>query len=420
MSHTFEGQPWIARDWLSEIIFAQMYEVGGWRAIVGVAVGTVALTFALLFVELARQIRLTAALSMAMLAYALSSIHFLARPHLLSFPFLVLWFAGLIRAVESRTSPSLLLLPVMTLWANLHGSFTLGLAVGGLLALEAIFESDPRHRLRTLLRWAMFLAAAAFAAIITPYGYHSAYGTAQIFGGNEALNYINEWRALDFSKEILGGPLIIGLIFFGFLVGVKIRFMRLVIVTIVFYMMLVYIRMVPIFALITPLMIASSLRAQFPFLSLESQGHDQFFSRLLRLSRPRYALILSVLLVGPSLLILSTQVIRPRESIYPVMAVDYILRTDPFGRVYNDFSFGGYLVFRGVKTFIDGRTDQLFQGGFLSRTFESPNKSNDEFLQPLDEYKISSALVRPQSSEALKLDRAPSWQRRACQHWSPE
>jgi hypothetical protein len=347
---------------------------------------------------------------MAMIAYALSSIHFLARPHLFSFPLLVLWAGGLIRAVESGKSPNLLLLPLMTLWANLHGSFTLGLAVGCVLALEAVFESSPGHRMQTLMRWLMFLAAAALAALLTPYGYHSTLATAQMWG-NEAFNYINEWRAMDFSKEIFGGPLIIGLIFFGFLVGVKIKFIRLVIVTISFYLMLVYIRMVPIFALVTPLMIASSLRAQFPFLSLESQRQDQFFSRLLRLARPRCALILSFLLVGSSLLIFSTPVIRPRESIHPVAAVDYILRTDPFGRVYNDFSFGGYLLFRGVKTFIDGRTDQLFRGGFLSRTFESPNKSNAEFLQLLDEYQVSSALVRPESSQALKLDRAPSWQR---------
>jgi hypothetical protein len=401
----------MAKDWLSEVIFALMYKAGGWRAVVGVAVGAVALTFTLLFAELARQMRLTAALSTAMLAYALSSIYFLARPHLLSFPPLVLWFAGLVRAVESRTSPNLLLLPLMTLWANLHGSFTLGLSVGSLLALEAIFESDHEYRLRVALHWVMFLAGAAIAALITPYGYHSAFSTAQVFVGNEALVYINEWRAWDFSKEFLEGPLIIGLIFVGFLAGVKIRFMRLVIVTILFYMMLVYIRMAPIFALLTPIMIASSVRAQFPFLSLESQQHDQFFGLLLRAWRPRYALILSLLLIGSSLLMFSARAIGPRESIHPVAAVDYILRTDPSARVYNDFSFGGYLIFRGVKTFIDGRTDQLFGGGFLSRTFGSPNKPNDEFLEVLDEYKVSSALVRPESGQAKKLDRAPSWQR---------
>jgi hypothetical protein len=412
LSHTFQGHPWIAEQWLSQVIFALMYDAGGFKAVVGITVVAAALTFTLLFLELARQMRMTAALSAAMFSYTLSSIHFLARPHLLCFPILVLWFAGVVRAVESRTTPNLLLLPLMTLWANLHGSFTFGLAMAGLLALEAIFEASPKHRMRILLHWAMFLVVAALAALVTPYGYHSAFATVQIFGGNEALHHIDEWQAMDFSKRMFGGMLIVGLIFFGFLVGVKISFMRLVIVTISFYFMLVHIRMVPIFALVTPLMIASSLRAQFPFLSLKCQQNDQFFNWLLRVSRPLYALTFSALLIAPSLLILSTRAIGPPENIQPMAAVNYILRTDPSGRVYNDFSFGGYLVFRDVKTFIDGRTGQLFGGGFLSRTFESPNKQNNEFLELLDEYKVSSALVKPESSQAAKLDRAPSWRRR--------
>src|SRR5262249_42099488 len=151
--------------------------------------------------------------------------------------------------------------------------------------------------------------------------------TAQVFGGNEALDYINEWRAMNFSKEVLGGPLIIGLIFLGFLVGGEIKVMRLIIVMIMFYMKLVHIRMVPIFALVTPLMIASSLCAQFPFLSVESQAHDQpsFFDKLLRVSRLHFALILSSLIVGPSLLAFHARGIGPRDSIYPAAAVDYIL-----------------------------------------------------------------------------------------------
>jgi hypothetical protein len=413
LSHTFEGHPWIARDWLSEIIFALTYAAGGWRAVAGVTVCAIALTFALLFAELARQMRLTAALSIAMLAYTLSSIHFLARPHVLSYPVLVLWLAGLVRAVEARSSPSLMLLPVMTLWANLHGSFTLGLAVGGLLAVEAIFESFPKERLKTLVRWAIFLAAAAAAGLVTPYGYRSAFVTAQVFGGNEALDYINEWRAFNFSGEGLGGSLIIGLIFVGFLLGVKIKPIRRIIVTMVFYMMLVHVRMVPIFALVTPLMIASSLRVQFPYLSVESQAHDSpgLLDMLVRKLRPQYAVILAALIAGPSLVAFYGRGIGPDDTITPAAAVDYILRTDPSGRVYNDFHFGGYLIFRDVKTFIDGRTDQLFGGGFLAKTFESIKSANDnEFLELLDKYKISSVLVSPAS--ASKLDRAPSWQRR--------
>jgi hypothetical protein len=414
LSHTFEGYPWIARDWLSEIIFALMYQTGGWRAVAGVTVGAIALTFTLLFWALARQLRLTAALSIALVAYALASAHFSARPHILSYPVMVLWLAGLVHAVESRTSPSLLLLPLMTLWANLHGSFTLGLALGGLLAVEAIFKSSPKERWSTLLRWAIFLAAASVAGLLTPYGYRSAYVTIQVFGGNEALDHITEWQALNFAQEVFGGPLIIGIVFVGFLVGVKIKPMRLIIVTITFYMMLVHIRMVPIFALVTPLLISSSLRAQFPFLSAESQAHNQpgLFDKLLRASRLHYALILSALIAGPPLAAFCVRGIAPRNIISPVAAVDYVLRTDPSGRLYNDFSFGGYLIFRNVKTFIDGRTDQLFGGGFMAKTFGSPSKPNDEFIELLETYKITSALVSPKSGEALKLDQVPSWRRR--------
>jgi len=414
LSHTFAGHCWMANDWLSEIIYSVMYQAASWPAVVAVAAGAVALTFTLMFSALAQQMRPTVALSIVLFSYSLSSIHFVARPHLLSYPCLVLWLAGLIRAVESRTLPNLLLLPVMTLWANLHGGFTLGLGAGGLLALEAIFEREPKDRLKTGLGWALFLGAATLASFVTPYAYRSMFITAQVFGGNEALEYINEWRTFNFQKEIFGGPLIIGLVFFSLLCGVKIKFTRLVIVTILFYMMLVRIRLVSVFALVTPLMIASSLTSQFPYLSLESQGRNQpfLFSWLIRAARPQYALLLLALLVGPSLLALYAHETRPPDSIYPVAAVDYILRTDSAGPVYNDFNFGGYLMFRGVETFIDGRTDQLFGGGFLSRTFESPNKPNDDFLKLLDEYNVSSALVTPESARASKLDKAPGWRRR--------
>ena len=49
--------------------------------------------------------------------------HILARPHVLALPVMVAWIATLIRAVDTRTSPPWLLLPLMTLWANLHGSY---------------------------------------------------------------------------------------------------------------------------------------------------------------------------------------------------------------------------------------------------------------------------------------------------------
>src|SRR5262245_46071929 len=78
---------------------------------------------------LLRELRPTAALFGVLVALPLTAPHILARPHILALPLLVAWIAALIRSVDTRAAPSWFLLPLMTLWANLHGSFTFGLAM---------------------------------------------------------------------------------------------------------------------------------------------------------------------------------------------------------------------------------------------------------------------------------------------------
>src|SRR5712692_4985907 len=123
-SHTFQGHPWIAKEWLSQLLLFGAYSLGGWRAVVLLSACTIAFTYALLYLILSREARLTIAVGVATFAYIFSSTHFLARPHIFSFPLIIIWFSGLVRAVEARTPPSPLLLALMVLWANVHGSLT--------------------------------------------------------------------------------------------------------------------------------------------------------------------------------------------------------------------------------------------------------------------------------------------------------
>ena len=69
-----------------------------------------------------------ATLVLVLAAIMLAASHIVARPHALALPVMVLWIAGLVRALDARRAPSWWLLPLMTLWANLHGGFTFGLA----------------------------------------------------------------------------------------------------------------------------------------------------------------------------------------------------------------------------------------------------------------------------------------------------
>src|SRR5439155_14807604 len=135
-----------------------------------IAAAALALAYALLFVILSRQMRITVAAGVVMIVPILALGHFLARPHVFSFPLVVLWVAGLVRAVEERRAPSWLLLPVMIVWANMHAGFTLGLAIAGVMAAEAAFTSERKDRLGVDSRWVYFCYDELISGCFNTYG----------------------------------------------------------------------------------------------------------------------------------------------------------------------------------------------------------------------------------------------------------
>src|SRR4029078_6313739 len=140
-SANFRGTHWLAFEWLADVVFAVASAAGGWMGMVAVASAAAATAFGLLTRFLLRELRPTAALFGVLVALPLRAPHSLARPHILALPILVAWVAGLIRAVDTRTSPSWLILPLMTLWANLHGSFTFGLVMIGAAGADGLVHA---------------------------------------------------------------------------------------------------------------------------------------------------------------------------------------------------------------------------------------------------------------------------------------
>src|SRR5215475_10383309 len=82
LSFTFQGRPWIAKEWLSQLILFSAYSIGSWRGVVLVTAATIAATYALLFWVLSRKMRLTVAAGVATAAYMISIGHFVARPQI--------------------------------------------------------------------------------------------------------------------------------------------------------------------------------------------------------------------------------------------------------------------------------------------------------------------------------------------------
>jgi len=414
LSFTFLGRPWIAKEWLSQLILFGAYSLDGWRGVVLITAVTVAATYALLFWILSHKMRLTVAAGVATAAYMISIGHFVARPQIFADPLIIIWCAALVDAAEAKVPPPAWLLAIMALWANIHGSFTFGLLLVAALGAEATWAIGHGQRLRTAARWALFLFGAMAFACVTPYGYRSLLVTYQLFGGaNEAIRHITEWRPVTLDVLGFNEGFIFALLFLSLYFGVRVGFWRLLTTLGVAYLMLAHIRFTSLFGMLTPLLLATPLTDQYPFLRLSSQlrSDPRFFIAMLGAARTlRYpigvALISGVVLFaayGPAML--------PRKAITPQGAIDYIRARQLSGNIYNFYDFGGYLIFSGIKTFIDGRSDQLFQKGFMSRLYDIVERHPKQFGQLLDQYDISLALVAPDSAESQELARLPGWSR---------
>src|ERR1017187_3927884 len=154
-SFTKPGAPWFAWEWLSDVFFAKLNALGGLQAVALCAILILSATFGALYLLVRRKSNPIVAIMVTMLAAAASSIHYLARPHLFTLLFLVLFYAALEHVREGRTRwlgvPILATLPVVSiLWTNLHGGFFVGalmvLAYGGGEILRLAFSPNAAER----------------------------------------------------------------------------------------------------------------------------------------------------------------------------------------------------------------------------------------------------------------------------------
>ena len=409
-SFTFPGQPWIAKEWLSQVLLALAFNIGGWGGVSALAAAAIGFTFALLLRLLMRDLRPLPALLFTATAIIMTAPHFLARPHVLAFPLVLLWVAGLVRAVEERRAPDWWLLAVMVLWANMHGGFTLGLMLAGALALDALVGARDAAERRTLFfAWAKFGVAALIAACVTPYGPESILVTSRIFSLGDSLGMIAEWRAPDFQKQPLQELVLLVALYLALSRGLKLPLIRLLIVLGLVHLFLRYARNAELLAMLAPLVLAPLLARQFPKIG----GEPQPTGRLSALLRPAGPATLAVCLGLAGLyagVLMGLGRIAPPIANTPVAAVAYARDAGLKGRVFNHYGYGGYLISAGIPTFIDGR-GELFGGDFIKRYVHAVSLRDEEepFDALLDRWAIDWTLLSKDQPANRLLARLPGW-----------
>jgi hypothetical protein len=396
-SHTLPGAPWLAHEWLSELILAGAYAALGWAGVV--ALTAFAASLSLLMGALERALRPAVALGATAMAFFLMAAHLTARPHALALPVLVVWAAALVRARDRSRIPSLWLLPLMVLWANLHGGFVVGLGLAGVLAVEAVLTARPGPPRRAAIwGWGRFLLGAALASLLTPQGIAGWWFPFKLMSLGFALSFVGEWHA-----PVLGGfePLVLWLaVLLAFALGIGLRapLSRVLMVAGLVAMALSHARNAELLAVLAPLLLA------------EPVGCLMRSSRSPARSQARTIAALALFIVATTAVASLRGYAHENPAIAPASALAAAQQAGLTGPVFNDYDFGGYLVFEGVAPFVDGRID-LYGDDFMRAYTAALAAGGDALPSLLDRYRIAWTLLKPDEPAVAALDRNPGWER---------
>jgi hypothetical protein len=429
---------WYAWEWLSDLLFAWLNAHGGLATIVLAAILLISTVFAILFLLARQKSNAFVAVALTAVAAVASSIHWLARPHLFTMLFLVLFYAALeqVRAGRTRLAgiPYLAILPVAAiLWTNLHGGFVAGIVMVGAYAcgefLQFALSSDREAGRAALNRGWRYLACAfgcLAASLVNPYTYHlHQHVIAYLRDPYYSLN-ISEFLSLSFHHPVaifFEAMLLLGAgaAFWSFKRG---SYTEAVLLLVWAHGALLSTRNIPLFMIVAVPPVAAMLadwlaRApefnvagwmrqaarKFNAVAAEMTQTDKI-GRLHVLSAAGVALV-AALLFSPN----PPQNFRPEfdPKSYPASAISMIAG-DPGARVYTSDQWGDYLIYKlypRTRVFVDGRSD--FYGPRFMQKFVDALNVKYGWQQTLDKFGVNTILLPPSVPLAGALKECSRW-----------
>jgi hypothetical protein len=165
LSWTVAGQPTSSDQWLGQALWALAFGAGEWRGVVALRALAIALLVGVVVYATLRErpTRPLGAVLAVLPAIALSRFVWTERPELFGFVCFALLIV-LLRAARSGSDRALYWIPPLILvWANLHGSFALGVGLTALVAIEGAIAQPRRRRI-----YVVAAIGSVIATLLTP------------------------------------------------------------------------------------------------------------------------------------------------------------------------------------------------------------------------------------------------------------
>ena len=417
-SHTMNGAPLVPKEWLSQVLFALAFHADGLNGVAWLTALVLAATFALLTAGLRHLgVRAIVALAAGVAASIVSALHALARPHIFTwflFALFLLMLEDYRRNSRWRAPWALPLL--MLAWANLHGAFISGLTLVAFYAIGAALERRRRQAAELVLVEGILI----LASFINPVGLQLLAHVFATLQDRFLVDNTFEFQSPNFHLFSVW-PFAALL---GFSLGVawlsqrRLDWTPLVVLGGWMMFALYSSRNIPLYAQAAFVVLAPAADS---LIDEALPAAKRFLARTDEIDRISFGWVWAALLV---VILVGAEASGARldawgrgnvfdPSVFPVAAVDALGSAPPSGDMFNEFTWGGYLLYRmwpAQRVFIDGWTD--FYGDTLTREYLQVIDAEPGWEAILDRYNVRWVIIPPTRALAAALDASPAWIRR--------
>lgn len=342
------------------------------------------------------------------------------RPQVFSFVLLALLVVILQRYRDHGGRVIWLIPPMMLLWVNLHAIFLIGIAVifleivVGLLTPTERVNRSVNARVKYILPLVMVLGASILLTLINPNGLTPYIYPFHVLKNSGAMTSTVEWTPPDFN-EWTGRAL---LVLWGFAIIGLISHRRPTLRD------LAYVAIFGIAALRSQRhAVLFSLAAAGPIAIWLAHIINKTSVRLSnwRLDRPLKWSVWTVLSILVAVLFIwrisDAQGKRPFDymntsEVFPAAACDFLQTSNLTGPMYNDYNYGGYLIWRlwpKHRVFVDSRQEPFLNGTFEEERTATNCLEPDAWKRVFAKHKINFAILQPEVVLAEEIQKSPDW-----------
>jgi len=397
-SFTLPGQRWVSFEWLSDVLYGAAYNVSNYAGLAALVSAALAAFYLTILLHLRRFVGNRALLATAILLSFVLIPFLSARPHLLVWPILALWTVIMMRASDERRAPALGWSALILLWANLHGSWALGLAIAALFALDTVIA--VKWERRALLGWLVFGLVSTALALLTPNlldGFLHPLHVSQM----ATLQLVQEWRPSDLKTTpwffAVLGVVVVALIWRR----PKLSLVRAFLLAALLAMALYQMRHQAALAIVAAIVLAPVFgRAA----ANDRVAEDPKQRRQLYVGLAAAVAVLALVRFALPLLPAENEA-NPRRAL---AAIPPELRHQP---VFNGYTLGGPLILAGTPVYIDGRQD-FYGDRFLLDYKRMLDGDEPAFEAEAARRGITWTILPVKSAKLVpKLDKSPHWRR---------